>query len=102
MPDSEQITHTALAIQIARVEGSLNTITTLLAERNKSHNELADSHKTLSKTVEDLKVRVIQISTVGAILASVMPGIWDRFLDRGHHQKDSGAIVPPALVRGRG
>jgi hypothetical protein len=102
MPDSEQITHTALAIQIARVEGSLNTITTLLGERNKSHNELADSHKTLSKTVEDLKARVIQISTVGAILTFAMPGIWDRFLDRGHHQKDSGAIVPPALVRGRG
>jgi hypothetical protein len=101
MPESEQITHTALAIQIAEVKGSLNTIATLLSERSKSHNELADSHKTLSKTVDDLKVRVIQISTVGAILTFAMPGIWDKFLDRSHPQKNSGAIMPPALVRGR-
>jgi len=102
MPESEQITHTALAIQIARVEGSVSTIVTLLGERSKSQDKLVTAHEALSKEVGKIKERMAQICIVGFILSLAMPGIWDKFLDRSHPQKNSGAIMPPALVRGRG
>ncbi|MCE2836614.1 MAG: hypothetical protein LW834_06600 [Cyanobium sp. 49614_E6] len=102
MPESEQITHTSLAIQIAEVKGSVDTMCSLLAERSKNHNDLKKSHEDLAKEVGDLKVKMGQFTIAAIAIWAVSLIAFEKWIDRSHPQKDSGAIMPPALVRGRG
>ena len=102
MPESEQITHTALAIQIAEIKGSVHTMCTILAERSKNHNDLKQSHEDLAKEVGNLKVKMGQFTIAAAAVWAVSLIAFEKWIDRSHPQKDSGAIMPPALTRGRG
>ena len=102
MPESEQITHTALAIQIAEIKGSIDTMCTLLAERSKNHDALQQSHTNLAKEVGNLKIRMGQFTIAAAAIWAVSLIAFEKWIDRSYPQKNTSAIMPPALVRGRG
>jgi hypothetical protein len=100
MAESEQITHAALAEKIAEVKGSVDTICTLLAERSKHHDALQQSHKDLAKDVENLKIKMGQVTIAAVAIWAVSLIAFEKWIDRSHPQKDSSAIMPPVLVRG--
>lgn len=72
-PISRDVTHFDLAVTLAKLEGSVNTIAILLDERNKHYQSLERDHNILSVAVQSLKERQAQINILGLVAVFVIP-----------------------------
>ena len=101
MTEPVQPTHYDLGVQIAELKGVVKSVVMLLEERNKNHNALEEDHRKLERRVQVLETHRSNVLLIGS-LALLALGVMQYKIYISLPQKDSGAIMPPALTRGRG